>query len=927
MLRHLRAGFRALLRRDWADRETSDEIRHYLEMAVDERVRAGMPPEAAARAARAEMGSIAAVTEQVRSAGWEAHVETWWRDLRYAFRGARRNPGFTAVVILTLALGTGANTVMFSVVNAVALRPLPYADSDRLVLIWTDDVRRALHRESTAYLTITEWSTRNRALGEIAFFTSQRVAPMTNDPATRGRARSALVSANLLPLLGIQPLLGRAISAADEAQHAAVVVISHGFWHRWFGGDPAVVGRTLAMDDGSKGGVVTATVVGVMPPGFYFPDKQTELWTPAVNYWRFVRESRERFPQSARRWTAVARLNPGVSVADARADMARVGGDLSATYPSDVPDFPGFATTVVPVLDAIAGTDLRSALWLLLGATALVLLIACANVANLLLARGASRQHEFAVRRALGGGRGRLMRQLAIEHVVLASAGGLAGLAIAEWSIRLVKSATALYLPRIDELSLDVRVLVVAGLASLASAVVFGIAPAVRLSAANPASVLQSGTRATASPRLRRTRGLIVLAECALAVVVLAGAGLLLRSLNRVLAIDPGFDPAGVLVARLEFPSEPPPTREERTQTSSPDAARARRREQSMQDLLARLQTLPGVRQTAFADDLYINNPGNESIAIPSRSPEPMTVELNTGSVTPDFFPLMRVPILRGRLPLREDTIQKIRALWSPVLTHLSLEEKERRAIPEPVVVNESFARRFFPGDDPVGKRFCVDPTNKTYWYEIVGVVGDMHRQGLEQRTIAEYFGPYFPAAGSRGDLLVRADGNPLALAGTIGQEVLRALPGVSVAQVSTADGQLADFSARRRLQTWLLTAFAVLAISLAGIGIFGLAHYTIAERTHEIGVRIVLGAKPRDVLGLLVIQGMRMPAAGIGIGLAAAAALTRLMSHLLFGVTATDPATFSAAAAALAGVAAFASSVAARRSTRLDPLRALRES
>jgi hypothetical protein len=293
-----------------------------------------------------------------------------------------------------------------------------------------------------------------------------------------------------------------------------------------------------------------------------------------------------------------------------------------------------------------------------------------------------------------------------------------------------------------DELSLDVRVLAVAGAAALASALVFGIVPAVRLSAADPASVLQSGSRATASPRLRRTRGLIVLAECALAVVVLAGAGLLLRSLNRVLAIQPGFDPADVLVMRLEFPTEPPPTREARTQTSNVEAARARGREQSMHDLIARLEAVPGVRDAAFADDLYINSPGNESITIPSRSAEPMTVELNTGSVTPGFFALMRVPLRHGRMASREDTIQKIRALWSPVVTNLSLAEKERRAIPEPVIVNESFAQRFFPGEDPVGKRFCIDPTNKTYWYEIVGVVGDMHRQGLEQRTIAEYFGP-----------------------------------------------------------------------------------------------------------------------------------------------------------------------------------------
>ena len=926
-MRAILSGLRTLFRRRAVERELDDELRHYLELSEQERIDGGMPAEAAHRTARAEMGGLEAAKERVRAGRWETQVENLWRDARYALRGIRRNPGFAAVVIATLALGMGANTVMFSVVNAVMLRPLPYHDARRLVLIWTDDVRRGLHREATAYRTITDWRERSQAFSDIAFYSVGRTTPMTNNPAVRGRSRGALVSANLFDLLGVQPLLGRVISREDEAARAPVVVISHGFWQRWFANDPGVVGKSLAIDDVSKGGTGALTVIGVMPAGFFFPDKLTELWTPATTYWRFTRESSERFPDWARRWTAVGRLAPGVSIAAARTEMSGLGGELAATYQTSIPDFPGFATTVMPVLDSIAGTDLQWALWILFGATALVLLVACANVANLLLARGAARHHEFAVRRALGGGRGRLLRQLVIEHLVLAIAGGAAGIAVAAWGMRVVRTASAPYVPRIEETSLDLRVLLAAAIASIAAALVFGTLPALRLSTADATDALRGGGRAVGSRRMRRSRGLMVLAECALAIVLLAGAGLLLRSLTRLLAIDPGFDPRGVLTMRLEFPSDPPPTAEERRQTSAIGPARARGREQAMDELLARLRSVPGVESAGFVDDLFAASEGNQSITIPSRPGEALATELNSGWVTPGFFGTLRVPLKRGRLLDRDDTRQRIRALWSPVVTDLSLAEKERRAVPEPVVVNESFARKFFPGDDPIGRRFCVDPTNKTYWYEIVGVIGDMHRGGLERHAIAEYFGPYFPSPGGRSDLLVRTTGAPLALAATIRQEVVRALPSVTVAQVSTADAQLAEFAGRRRMQTALLGAFAALALVLAAIGIFGLVHYTVAERTREIGVRIALGATPRDVFSLVLLHGMRMPIAGIAVGLIASTVLTRLMTHLLFETTPTDPLTFATVTALLAGAAAAACYLAARRTLRLNPLGALRES
>jgi putative ABC transport system permease protein len=447
------------------------------------------------------------------------------------------------------------------------------------------------------------------------------------------------------------------------------------------------------------------------------------------------------------------------------------------------------------------------------------------------------------------------------------------------------------------------------------------------LSSRDATDALREGGRGTGSLRIRRARSAMVLAECALAVVLLAGAGLLLKSLHRLLTIDSGFDPHGVLALRLEFPSDAPPTAEERRQTSSIASSRAVVRAGQMNDLIERVQRMPHVTAAGFVDDLFITSQGNDSITIPGRPAAQGGGELNTGAVSPGFFTALRVTLRQGRLLQAEDTARKIRALWSPVVTQLSLAEKERRAVSEPVVVNSAFVQRFFPDADPIGKRFCIDPTNKTYWYEIVGVIGDMRRQGLEHRAIPEYFGPYFPAPNGRADFLVRVDGDPLAMAASIRQEVVAALPGVAVAQVSTADAQFAAFSAQRRLQTGLLTAFAALALSLAATGIFAVVRYMVAERTREIGVRVALGATPSRILATVVLEGLRMPVLGIALGLIASGALTRVLRHMLFDVTATDPATFGLVAIVLSAVASLACYVAARRTVSVDPARVLRHS
>ncbi|MFN2567897.1 MAG: FtsX-like permease family protein [Gemmatimonadaceae bacterium] len=612
---------------------------------------------------------------------------------------------------------------------------------------------------------------------------------------------------------------------------------------------------------------------------------------------------------------------------DARADLDRIGRQLAISHTTGVPDFPGFATTVLPVLDTIAGANLRSALWLLLGAVGVVLLVVCANLANLLLARGATRHREFAVRRALGAGRGRLVRQLVVESMLLVLVGGLAGSAIAAAGTPLLGAAIAAYVPRMDEIAFDGRVLLFVAAASFLSGMAFGIAPALRLSGTGASEALKEGGRGTAGTRLRRSQGLMVLAECAMALVLLALAGLLLKSLNRLHSVDPGFDPRGVLTVRLEFPSQAPPSAQPGAKSSTVEQGSARAREQVAHSLASRVAAIPGVSSVGFIDDMFVAGQGNEAITIPGRDASEIAAgELAEALVTPGFFPTMRVPLRLGRLPDREDATRKIRALFTPVITGQSLAEKERLAIPEPVVVNEAFVRRFFPGENPLGKRFCVDPTNKTYWYEIVGVVGDMRRSGLERAPIPEYYGAYIPSGGGRVDLVVRTEGDPLALAPLVRRAVALDVPSVSIATVSTAEQKLGDFTAQRRLQTSLLTLFAMLALALAAIGVFGLAHYSVAERTREIGVRVALGASPGDVLRLVIGQGMRMPMVGIVIGLAASLAVTRVISNQLFGVEPTDPATFAAVAAVLATVAACACYLAARRAAHADPVAVLRQ-
>jgi predicted permease len=833
------------------------------------------------------------------------------RDVGYAVRGLRRNPGFTTVAIGTLALGIGVTTAMFSVVNTVMLRPLPYRDPSRLALVYTNDVKRGLPREGLSYPNIQDFRRDTRSFDDLAYFANSRSYLI--DGSDRERTRVGLVSGNAFATLGRAPLYGRALLPADEENETPVAVISHALWVRRYSGDPSAIGRTLNVEQGGRG-MFSLRIVGVMPPDFYFPDKFVELWIPSTQYWRFRRESVERFSPWASRWTAVGRLRAGATIEGASADLAQIGKRLSVAYPNTNPEFAGFATSVIPILDSVAGRNLQITLWLLLGAVALVLLVACVNVANLLLARGASRQREFAIRRALGAERGRLIRQLATESMVLAVAGGALGILAAIAGTRLLAAIGVSQLPRMDELSIDGRVLFFSAAASIAAGLIFGMVPAFRVSSNIPSK------NAT-----RRTSGLLVSAECAIAIVLLVGAGLLVRSLNRINSVDPGFNPRGVLTARIEHAPEPPPTPEEARLGSALGAVRATARVARLAELTSRIAAIPGVKSVGYVDDLFTNAQGNDAITIPGRPIDVAAGELNYGNVSADFFRTMGVQIVRGRDLRSDDVATKIRAVWQPIFNDRSLADKERLSIPEPVVVNEAFVRRFFPDEDPIGKRFCTDPTNKTYWYTIVGVAKDMHRSGLERAVIPEFFGVYLPAPNARGDIVIRTTGEPLQLAPALREIIAAEIPGTIVVSTSTADRQLGDFAAQRGLQTWLLTLFAGLAVILAAIGIYGVVHYAVSERTREMGVRVALGATPSAIMSLVIRQGMMMPVLGMTVGVAGALLATRLLSHLLFGVRATDPITFMLVLGVLGMTALAACIIPARRAVRVDPLTALR--
>jgi putative ABC transport system permease protein len=802
-------------------------------------------------------------------------------DLRYGVRMLWKNPGFTAVAVVALALGIGANSAIFSVVNTVLLQPLPYKEPERLVMVWEDDTKHGYPNDTPAAANYVDWREQNQVFEGMAAMADQSFnLTGSGEPE---RIDGKRVNANLFELLGAAPQHGRAFAAEEDRPGAnKVVILSHALWQRRFGSDAGLVGRTLTLNGEGH------TVVGVMPADFQFPDRQADLWVPIA----FTQQ--EAANRGRHYLEVVARLKRGVTLEQARAEMSTIAARLQQQYPEQNTDL---GASVVPLHEHLVG-DIRPALLVLLGAVGFVLLVACANVANLLLARAAGRQKEIALRTALGASRLRLVRQFLTESVLLAVLGGAVGLLLSVWGVTLLKSFIPENISQVKAIAVDARVLGFTILVTMLTGLVFGLAPAAQASRFNLNETLKEGGRDAAAARGgNRIRGLLVVAEVAVSLVLLVGAGLLINSFLRLRSVDPGFRTDNLLTMSVVLP-----------QQKYPDQTR---RAAFYADMIRRVEALPGVRSAAVTNWIPLVMQG-DSIGIsvegvpdpaPGQGKRPVVV---TRVVSPHYFGTMGIRLLQGR----------------------EFEDgRDRVDSPCVVAVSEAMARRFWPEGSALGKRITPgSPQNADNWCEVVGVVNDVRQRELASESPpmmyfsyaqAGFFAPRY--------LVVSTEGDPLALAGTVRKTVWEVDRDQPVSNVSSMEGVLSESIARQRFSTLLLGIFAGVALVLAAVGIYGVMSYSMAQRTREIGIRMALGAQKRDVLKLAVGQGLKLVAIGVALGLAGALALTRLMSSLLFGISATDPATLVTISLVLVAVALLASYIPARRAAKVDPLIALR--
>ncbi len=782
-------------------------------------------------------------------------------DLRYAVRTFLRTPAFTAVAVLTLALGIGATTAMFSVVNAVLIQPLPFTEPDRLVT-----TRGSLP-------DLRDLQSGSRSFQDLAFWASNQYNLRLD-----GDSRQVLggqVTTNLFPLLGVQPLLGRGFSKDDDRQN--MVILGYALWQSRFGGDPGVLGQSIQLSG------MPHTIIGVAPAWFRFPTADFQLWAPLG---LIDRDAPQQAANRAFRiFSAVGRLQPGVTLPQAQADAQAISARLAREFPSTNE---GVAFTVQPLYDRLVG-DAKPALTILLGTVGLLLLIACANVANLMLARTTVREREMAIRVALGAARGRLIRQLMTESVTLAVAGGLLGLIVTMWGIDLLPAVLESRLPRADGIRIDGAVLAFSGLATLLTGIFFGLAPALQ-AARGPASSLKEGGRGLAgSSRGRGLRRGIVIAETALAVIVLVGAGLLVRSFVALTRTDAGFTARNLVTFNVQF-------------VTLPDAAS---RAQTADLLIDRLAHTPGIESAGAATGFPPVTPQRGTrFAIEGRTLTADEAGAYFIAATPGYFAALGTPVLGGR----------------------PIDGRDTASGPPVAVINRTLAAQLFPGQDPIGRRLkVVNPEQSTAWRTIVGVVGDVKYRGLNEEPQPTIYTPFAQTPFMWLYVMVRTPGSLEPTVRTLRTIVPSVHPSLTPANIRSMDDVLAQSVAVPRFNMLLLSMFALLALVLSAIGIYGVIGYSVAQRTHEIGVRMALGAERVDVLTLVLKEGIVVAAAGVGLGLAGAAALSRVMTTLLFGITARDPLTFALGGGTLLVVALFATYIPAIRATRVEPVIALR--
>lgn len=863
---------RSLFRRGQVEAELNEELRYHLERQIEVNTAAGMSVEEARYAALRAMHGLDQRKEECRDMRRVRLIEDLWQDFRFSLRSLLKHPGFTAIALLALALGIGANTAIFSLVNAVILQPLPYRDPDRLISVY--GTRNRSTQGSVGPTDFLDYRSQNKTFEQFAASGSMMLPMNLTGSGEPERLNASIITGNYFDTFGVRPALGRGFSLENEKTgQDHVTVLSHSFWQTRFGGDPNIVNKTINLDGKAY------EVLGVMPAEVVLP-QPAQLWAP-INF----DADPEMKMRNARFLRGIGRLKEGVTLDQAQTDTDLIAAQLEQQYPDSNT---GWSLRLIPLREILVGGS-RTMLFILFGAVGFVLLIACANVANLLLVRAAARQKEIAMRTALGASQLRIIRQMITESLLLAIFGGALGALLAVAGVKLLVSLGEDNIPRTANVKIDATVLAFTLLISLATGLLFGLAPAIRTMKENLVDALKDGIRGGSEATVKnRTRSLLVVFESAIAVMLLIAAGLLIRSLVALQNVDPGFDPNNVLTLRVDLP---------RQKYNTPEKA-----SNFFEQLETRVAGLPGVEAVGLITDLPLSG---EARDMPYRvEGRPATSDIafvDFRRVNKNYFSAMRISLRRGR----------------------NFTEQEVRQSDKAIVVSQAFVDSVFPNEEALGKRLIIWSGIRNEPYEIIGIVGDTRYQSLQGEPSATMYVPTRELLFV--NLVIRTQGDPLSLVGGVRKEVNALDPDQPISAIRPMTEWVAMSAAGARYRTTLLGLFALLAMILAATGIYGVMSYSVAQRTQEIGVRMALGARPLDVLKLVVRQGMMLALIGVIVGLAGALALTRVMSSLLFGVTERDPITFVAVAALLIVVAFISCFVPAHRATRVDPLIALR--
>ena len=884
MFRKLSSYVRALLHKDKVEQDMDQELRFHLDMEIEGNVSRGMSLPEARRDALLRFGGVEKFKEECRDVRGAPLVESLLQDVRYGVRILFRNPGFTAVAVLTLGLGIGANTAIFSVIYGVLMRPLPYKDGNQLVIVQQQAPLARVLNVPFSVKEVQDYREQNQTLDAVVEHHSMSFTLLGGQEPQR--VQTGVVSANFFDVLGVKPILGRTFVAADDEHGSdAVIVLSYQYWKQGHGGDPAIIGRTFQMNNRPH------TVIGVLPPIPQYPNEQ-DVYMPTSHC---PTRSSEQFisNRNARMMSVFGRLKPGVPVAQAQADLSTLASNLEKQYPDSYPANRGYAASVIPLQEELTRRA-KPTLLILLGTAGLVLLIACANVANLTLARLMRREREMAIRAALGAGRGRLIRQLLTESTLLSFVGGLLGLLLAAGGLQLLVSFAARFTTRASEIRIDASVLLFTLLVSVATGLVFGLVPAFSSDQNLTGALKEGGGRSSAGLKRQRTRNLLIVAQVGVSFILLIWAGLMVRSLIKLHQVNPGFDPERVLAMRI-----------------SPNWSKYNTNEETralLLRILDKVRSEPGVISAALGSTFPMNQlgitsgPFNRGFQIEGRPiPEgELAPQADFRTASTDYFETVRQPLVRGRTFSEGDNDKAVQV----------------------AVINQATARHRWGDDDPIGRRVTFDRGQT--WLTIVGVVGDVRQYGLEREPADEIYVPLAQASFG-GNLLVRTAADPMSIAKLMREAVYEVDSETAVDRVQTLEQVRSDAVASPRLTAILLAMFAGLALVITAAGIAGVMALSVNQRTHELGVRLALGASPGRVLRMVMRQGMSFVMIGLSAGVAGALLLGRLMSSLLFAVAPTDPLTFLSVALVLMVVAAAACFVPARRVTSIDPMLALR--